>query len=185
MKKQITTSQRANELLAQLERVRDPQIEPITKIDMNTLTATEAALYLWQDCRIFNALNGQWRTDELSPGNLDKLWAGDYPGFSEFKLLLRPLSSLTEEEAKELFRTEYPAGFELSRVQVAPDRVHYRYTLLVGTIESKTAIYFDLLKPKQFTYLLSKGFDLFGYIESGKALDKTKQVSCIIEEPKD
>jgi hypothetical protein len=43
-----------------------------------------------------------------------------------------------------------------------------------GWAYSSNAIYFGKYewKPEQFTYCLSKGFDLFGLIEQGLAIDK-------------
>lgn len=60
------------------------------------------------------------------------------------KLILRPLSDATKQETKEIL---------MSGDEIATD------------IE---------LDAARTLYLLSKGFDLFGLIESGQAIDKTK-----------
>lgn len=71
------------------------------------------------------------------------------------KPLLRPLSSMTEEEFNEMY-FKMPGGVEIeSRATVEPKR-------------------FDIT-PHQVKYLLSKGFDLFGLIDSSQALDISKQ----------
>ena len=68
------------------------------------------------------------------------------------KLILRPLSSMTEDEFNEL---EKQIGFSDDTI-----------------FDENTWRYFDgTLLPEQFHYLLSKGFDLFGLIESGLAID--------------
>lgn len=62
---------------------------------------------------------------------------------NQFKLLLRPLSDISDEE-----------------------RVEYK----------KTKKYYSQDCPESFRYLLSKGFDLFGLIEAGLAVDSTRRV---------
>lgn len=84
------------------------------------------------------------------------------PSFDWFKLLLRPLSDMTEEEAIECGNLDYDFSGE-------PD------------LNKWTWKDFDTLNSSsQFQYLLSKHFDLFGLIEAGLAIDKTtlKQQSC-------
>lgn len=66
----------------------------------------------------------------------------------DFKLLLRPLSSMTEEEQ----------GKMLSNHGVSLMQSH-------GDI---------IMNSETTRYLLSQSFDLFGLIDSGLALDKTK-----------
>jgi len=63
--------------------------------------------------------------------------------------ILRPLSSMTEEEKKEL---QHIAGW-----------VDYKSYLRDGLFSFET-----------FEYLRSKGFDFAGWIEQGFAIDKTK-----------
>lgn len=64
----------------------------------------------------------------------------------EFKPHLSRLSDMSEEEAIELDWT-FP-------------------------FQTSPAILINNLVPKEFVYLLSKGFDLFNLIESGLAIDK-------------
>lgn len=72
-----------------------------------------------------------------------------YLHMDKYKLLLRPLSSMEPEEIKE-------SGIEL-------DWNSMDYT----DIETL------MFTPTDFTYLLSKSFDLFNLIESGIAIDST------------
>jgi hypothetical protein len=65
----------------------------------------------------------------------------------DFKLLLRPLSDMTEEEKENIQGTDW------------------------GFLETNYDWEFS---PETFIYLLSKYFDLFGLIEAGLAIDKTK-----------
>lgn len=89
--------------------------------------------------------------------------------YSEAKPILRPLSDMTEEEAewcaKELFcdKNEEPDAFATNRARIAimdnfgtPLIASWRISFLVSR------------------YLLSKHFDLFGWIPAGLAIDKTK-----------
>lgn len=70
----------------------------------------------------------------------------------DFKLLLRPLSDMTDSELTEFNRLRI--SFEIG------------------------------LSPEGFRYLLSKHFDLFGLIEAGLAIDKTKTINDGISDNK-
>jgi len=72
------------------------------------------------------------------------------------RLILRPLSSMTDEELNVCGNMIYDFSDdpELSK--------HKWRDFEIG------------LAPEQFHYLLQQGFDLFGLIESGLAIDKTK-----------
>lgn len=71
---------------------------------------------------------------------------------SKVKLYLRPLSDMTVPEATEM----------KSLMGRQTDGVHPVYILVHS--------------PYSFSYLLKQGFDLFGLIEAGLAMDKTKEV---------
>lgn len=87
-----------------------------------------------------------------------------------FKPLLRPLSSMTEEEMLEYARIERP---ETSKVELKGEKVWSFYD--DGESFYKWIAH-SLMKPipDQFRYLLSRGFDLFGLIDAGIAIDKTQ-----------
>jgi len=70
--------------------------------------------------------------------------------FSELKLILRPLSSITIEEAKEV-------NIEMGQI-------------LLAQIPKDAGLKF--FTANQFQWFLSKGFDLFGLIEEGLAIKK-------------
>ncbi len=114
--------------------------------------------------------------------------------FKEIKPILRPLSSMTEEEIIEvaILADCLPTGWrEADHYKVAhldhPNEgievcVLKKYSV---RITKRGAVYFynydkpsaAIFIPTTFEiirYLLSKHFDLFGLIESGLAVDKTK-----------
>jgi hypothetical protein len=68
------------------------------------------------------------------------------PDYKDFKLHLRRLSSMTEEESKEAHGLYYTDKIEL--------------------LASMDVAHFELCR-----YLLSKGFDLFGLCDAGLAID--------------
>lgn len=70
---------------------------------------------------------------------------------SQVKLLLRPLSSMTEEEERHMISTQDDVKLD-----------GYPEILLKAD------------SGETFRWMLSKGFDLFDLIESGLALDSTK-----------
>jgi hypothetical protein len=122
---------------------------------------------------------------------------GDILGFVEMddcqvKLILRPLSDMTEKEASEVYMIERDGllhhsvlAFDVRksdkawRVTRLDDFKQYLFIGYSGRIwkvieDEETQL--DVLnhQPRIYAYLLSKGFDLFGLIEAGLAIDKTK-----------
>ena len=82
----------------------------------------------------------------------------------EFKLILRPLSVMTEEEAvfiKRVLRDNH--GIDTIKT-VLQNGWH------LGHISANASQMFEITR-----YLLSKSFDLFRLIEAGLAIDATKQ----------
>lgn len=73
----------------------------------------------------------------------------------QMQLLLRPLSDMTEEEAREYFSvcSLKPGDY----IGSGPDWIP--------------------ISARSTHWLISKGFDLFGLIEAGLAIDKTKEGS--------
>jgi hypothetical protein len=80
---------------------------------------------------------------------------GDWIHNKNIKPILRPLSSMTEEEMKECGNLDYDFSDE-------PELNQWDWR------EFDT-----LISANQFHYLLSRHFDLFGLIEAGLAIDKT------------
>lgn len=88
-----------------------------------------------------------------SPLLLDKHSNGNW------KLILRPLSSMTEEEMRDLHRLRFESPF-----QGGYEGLKLWAKVFTSTDFSNKLIAF---KPDEFKYLLSKHFDLFGLHESG------------------
>jgi len=112
----------------------------------NRLTAAEAALYYGQEIQYERfPLRG------FSTGILDDEILSDmrHNRISKCKLKLRPISDITEDEAKHL-------GYA-NREDADLD---YRGT-------SRIAI-------EDVPYMVKQGFDIFGWIQQGKALDITQ-----------
>jgi len=99
-----------------------------------------------------------------------------YP-FSQIKLILRRLSSMTEVEAIEICKIETnPNRYEAIEIfEIKTDSIWY----MDGSkwygdgVEdyNDLYIYFNQLTPEQFKKLIEMGFDLFGLIDSGLAID--------------
>ena len=87
---------------------------------------------------------------------------------NELKPILRPLSDITVGELAESFKSIHPHNWQdYPETQFAP--------------LAQAAIFFPKsLRPLGYytphltSFLLAHGFDLFGLIESGQAIDKTK-----------
>lgn len=84
-----------------------------------------------------------------------------YVNLEDCKLVLRPLSDMTEEEARELCPNgEYPFLKYLSeKDEWYTNRIHF-YTAY----------------SECYRFLLSRGFDLFGLIDAGLAIDVTNAI---------
>lgn len=98
-------------------------------------------------------MNGEPHVMAINAGNL---FAISYK-YKNTKLILRKLSSMTEEEFKEAQRCH-------------PKTERW---VIMGDIDKGGAVDFDSWSPYSTRYLLSKGFDLFGLIDSGLAIEKT------------
>ena len=106
------------------------------------------------------------------------------------KLLLRPLSDMAESEMKELLTLRYADSrdvFEGMNYEITfdinePQRINkrgngVRYMLKKGDkVEQDGTLSFNENNPQQTSYLLKQGFDLFGLIDAGLAVDKTKML---------
>lgn len=114
-------------------------------------------LHLYIGCQAeFTSLGGGKNIMKLTGHDCDYQHADSkwYP-----KPILRPLSDMTEEE-----KMEYKAKFNgMDSTNILPEIRAGR--LINFHLNSKS--------PYEVIYLLSKGFDLFGLIESGLAIDKT------------
>ncbi len=96
--------------------------------------------------------------------------------YQKVQPILRPLSDMTEEEAR-----GYADCYMNYITDDVPVKVVVRETgsvkISIGNEDHGASLFpagphGD--KPEAFRFLLSKGFDLFGLIEAGLAIDKTK-----------
>lgn len=137
---------------------------------MEKLTAQIAALHLGQKCllkKVFRVgsidaielAHVRVRFDEGTPVTA-------YYSIEYVRPILRPLSSLTESEARELYEIKF--GFEYDGENCTEE--------YWGDFDSglDTMLSYSVGNPKIWLKLLSWGFDLFGLIESGLAIDATK-----------
>ena len=102
----------------------------------------------------------------------------------DWKIILRPLSDMTEEECMVLCGYDkFKDVRELLKFEKEDKGafIEYRWKdsqigLDDGYAYSSSGVYYDKHEwtPELTRYLLSKHFDLFGLIESGLAIDKTK-----------
>jgi hypothetical protein len=83
------------------------------------------------------------------------------------KPILRPLSDMTEEEAKQFYVSD-GWGENLENIVVTDGGIDFTIARTSGYC------IFSRLRPSSFLTLLSKGFDIFGLIDAGLAIDKTK-----------
>lgn len=104
---------------------------------------------------------------------------GFYPHYAQgadVKPILRPLSSMTEEEAMEVYKIVYGEAYD------GPDgdcRYHIGMGYKNGVSLALAVVGFrdTLGHPPAFLHLCSLGFDLFGLIDAGLAIDSTKYES--------
>lgn len=137
---------------------------------MKTLTAKELALYLGCEAEFFITDQGVnlTRVREITLSRLRLYKDKDFYGY--IKPILRPLSDITEEEARQVYRLHW--GFT--------DNQMLNWERDYNTRDYKTwLINVQLYNTRGFngnantwTYLLSRGFDLFNWIEQGLAISK-------------
>ncbi len=104
------------------------------------------------------------------------------------KPILRPLSDITEDEMKELLIKWYHPSEDMfvrlsDTIKFYPNEKKravkvgegVAYSMFKDGIHKATGtLSFTRLNPVQTLYLLKQGFDLFGLIDNGEALDWTK-----------
>lgn len=103
-------------------------------------------------------LRGVYTFDADYKVNICRCQMSTFPGenvlwleHDDFKLILRPLSDMTEEEETQMIATQDDVKLD-------------GYPEILLKADSGETVRF----------MLSKGFDLFGLIEAGLAIDKTK-----------
>jgi hypothetical protein len=149
-------------------------------------------LHLYIGCEIDTTIPGDYihpygsiTLTELRPDNIDQIvrhiqYKEGYQrdGFTdydwvEFKLILRPLSDMTEDEAEQFIALRFP---ERRMIDATVEK--YGVCFFDKTQKKAKHIHFENipieLNATTFIWLLSHGFDLFGLIDAGLAIDKTK-----------
>lgn len=107
----------------------------------------------------------------LKPYTLYEIQRGVY---RNFKPILRPLSDMTEEEAKELLTIQYWRPGQSPIYERHSDICIDFYFYYDGK-KNYTQLDWDSLNSQSFRYLLKQGFDVFNLIGENLAIDKTKQ----------
>lgn len=140
-------------------------------------------IHLYKDAKI---IHDKYPDTQMTIHNWDKngdVVMGKSDEFQELKphhkLVLRPLSDMTEEEAIELVK--------ISEWKQYGDHPHKReYKAYRNGFNEIVVSWGDSIREKnvpetkevfgfeEFRYLLSKGFDVFNLIPDGLAIDKTK-----------
>lgn len=97
--------------------------------------------------KCFDVYGNQWGDTIIYPSRM-------------FTPILRPLSDMTEEEYEHIL-------YDLRSYDGGRDKGKLAFPDMFMTIQNADV----------FSYCLKQGFDLFGLIESGLAIDKTKQLA--------
>ena len=88
----------------------------------------------------------------------------------DYKPILRHLDDMTEEEARELFAQCHSAPFSHTGMAISsksPLEYYRNEYFRKNTMHNQW-------RANEFHWLISKGFDVFGLIESGEAIRKEK-----------
>jgi hypothetical protein len=132
-------------------------------------------LHLYLGCQaIIKDDDGADRKFHLNAYNLN--YYRDW--ISAVKPILRPLDDMTEEEAQPLCQMQINGLQEGDRATISQFNMFYKRCefYIHHSDDPELHVYrflsFKEFNPKQFAYLLSKGFDLFGLIDAGLAIEK-------------
>lgn len=129
-------------------------------------------LYLGCEVRTIDYYGKEWKQQLLTPQLYSELFhTGHFSYQVEFiKPILRPLSDMTEEEKVKVYLWEYANNESGELVKNDSDRDFF-----VVKNEHGMRCYVNLhhFSAETTRKLLKAGFDLFGLIESGLAIDKT------------
>jgi hypothetical protein len=132
---------------------------------------------------ILNAVHVDGSIKTLYRGHLINYWTPEEA--KELKLVLRPLSSMTEEEMKELYRLVFNRPFIGGNIthrdigkkeerKVLWSGVERLFIYRDGDVGADSDLHhFHVHAPKVVRWQLSKHFDLFGLIDAGLAIGTT------------
>jgi len=104
--------------------------------------------------------------------NFIKMGGHDFM-LSKIQLVLRRLSDMTEEEAVKLIHLRSDALIDIQDVELSEGGtgINYTHRYRIASRRFKKFCYLRDLNSSQFHYLLKQGFDLFGLIDAGLAVD--------------
>ena len=91
----------------------------------------------------------------------------------DIKLRLRPLSSMTNQQACKLINLKSEVYLSITAEVVNQHLLRFEFEYASSGRRRSSTQRFDELSPAQFLYLISEFFDLFGLIEKGEAIDAT------------
>lgn len=141
---------------------------------MSALTIYDYGLFLGAPCKLLsngfdNQHNGEYGIvmgASISNGMVEVL-PGHWWNIQDTQLSLRPISSLTESEARELYGLVNEKGWAFSDNE-SENGSCLKEWWQVGDYMDKAAVVVI------YRWLLLHYFDLFGWIDAGLALDATK-----------
>lgn len=115
-------------------------------------------------------------TSDQDPSERISLEDGDCDCIEWYKPILRQLDSITEEDRTILFENVFGKFYNYlyQHYRVGNVFTAEKVDHIDGFTKGHVTLSLSSFSPKNFQYLLSKGFDLFGLIESGQAIDKNK-----------
>lgn len=117
---------------------------------------------------VITITNEQWEDSSSNAHNY-------FIGYDEIKLILRPLSDMTEEEMKQVAWLQFNYKAEDVRGKDRHGNIK---------VVNKSPFYYWInpirnTNPETTLYLLSKHFDLFGLIEDGLAIGKPINITSV------
>lgn len=136
-------------------------------------------LHLYLGCDVYmDNPHAAFHKDILDVDLLERLY-NDLP-MKCYKLILRPLSDMTGEEAAKFIEIGTSVYDFIGIRKVDRYEVMFDVGYATSTRTWLKHLRFNELKAEQFTFLLSKHFDLFGLIESGLAVNAAEIKSVSI-----
>jgi hypothetical protein len=154
------------------------------KMTEETKQLTENQLALFLDCQALFTYAGEPNPMMTAAINYDRLIAYSKGGFDSIKPILRPLRDITEEEAKHIYhsiknyQSEKSVKEDIEYMTEKDPDYKWSYVEQFNTCHEyyEPILYNDAGNSSVWFYLLSRGFDLFNWIEQGLAIDKTASV---------
>ena len=143
------------------------------------LSIQDYAMYLGVNVRYIK--ENEVVTRKLTPWLLESINEEMLGGANIPQLILKKAEDMTEEEAIELLvlqEREYIIDWiTKEQFEAYPERKEFGAETALSRIKDEDEWFNDSLShsigsPKVWKYLLSKGFDVFGYIDKGLAINK-------------